>query len=133
MTFPLGDHYDYQSYFKIGWFFFFFRFFVDFTFDSIHKIKKRKKKKIGQHEAIRASRMISNAYVSNSPDDDECTANIGGCDQVCSNTNGSFSCSCHMGFFLDSNGKTCRGRLHFFPCIQYYHHRYKTTIVVRSF
>lgn len=131
MTFPLGDHYDYQSYFKIGWFFF-FRFFVDFTFDSIHKIKKRKKK-LDQHEAIRASRMISNAYISNSPDDDECTANIGGCDQVCSNTNGSFSCSCHMGFFLDSNGKTCRGRLHFFPCIQYYHHRYKTTIVVRSF
>ncbi|XP_058963809.2 fibrillin-1 [Pocillopora verrucosa] len=41
-------------------------------------------------------------------DDDECTANIGGCDQVCSNTNGSFSCSCHLGFFLDSNGKTCR-------------------------
>lgn len=45
MTFPLGDHYDYQSYFKIGWFFFSFAFFVDFTFDSIHKIKKRKKKK----------------------------------------------------------------------------------------
>ena len=44
--------------------FFFFRVFVDFTFDSIHKIKKRKKKKIGQHEAIRASRMISNAYIS---------------------------------------------------------------------
>ena len=64
MTFPLGDHYDYQSYFKIGWFFFSFAFFVDFTFDSIHKIKKCKKKKIGQHEAIRASRMISNAYIS---------------------------------------------------------------------
>ena len=26
MTFPLGDHYDYQSYFKIGWFFFLSRF-----------------------------------------------------------------------------------------------------------
>ena len=133
MTFPLGDHYDYQSYFKIGWFFFSFAFSWISHSTRSTRLKNAKKKKIGQHEAIRASRMISNAYVSNSPDDDECTANIGGCDQVCSNTNGSFSCSCHLGFFLDSNGKTCRGRLHFFPCIQYYHHRYKTTIVVRSF
>ena len=52
MTFPLGDHYDYQSYFKIGWFFFFFRVFVDFTFDSIHKIKKRKKKNLANMKPL---------------------------------------------------------------------------------
>ncbi|KAL9980814.1 hypothetical protein ACROYT_G009452 [Oculina patagonica] len=41
-------------------------------------------------------------------DRDECAEGSGGCDQVCLNTIGSFSCSCHPGYFLDIDGKTCR-------------------------
>ena len=56
---------------------------------------------------LSAARAINRLYSS---DDDECATVSGGCDHVCSNTNGSFTCSCHPGYFLDSDGKTCRGR-----------------------
>ena len=56
---------------------------------------------------VSASHAINHLY---STDDDECAAVSGRCDHVCSNTNGSFTCSCHPGYFLDSDGKTCRGR-----------------------
>ena len=52
--------------------------------------------------------VINHLYSS---DHDECAVGSSGCDHVCSNTNGSFSCSCHPGYFLDSDGKTCRGGL----------------------
>ena len=44
-------------------------------------------------------------------DINECDINSGGCDHVCTNTNGSHICSCRPGYFLDSDGKTCRGML----------------------
>ena len=56
---------------------------------------------------LSAAHAINRLY---STDDDECAAVNGGCDHVCFNTNGSFACSCHLGYFLDSDGKTCRGR-----------------------
>ena len=40
-------------------------------------------------------------------DINECTANTDGCDQVCTNTDGSFECSCNSGFTLSNDGKTC--------------------------
>ena len=40
-------------------------------------------------------------------DIDECSANTDGCGQVCTNTNGSFQCSCRSGFSLLDDGKTC--------------------------
>jgi len=40
-------------------------------------------------------------------DVDECLASSGGCDQQCSNSVGSFECSCTEGFTLDSNGRSC--------------------------
>jgi hypothetical protein len=48
---------------------------------------------------------ISCAYT----DIDECTADTDGCGQVCTNTDGSFTCSCNSGYTLDSNGRTCNG------------------------
>ena len=43
-------------------------------------------------------------------DIDECTANTDGCEQVCTNNDGSFECSCNSGFTLDSNERTCSGK-----------------------
>ncbi|XP_070174715.1 scavenger receptor cysteine-rich domain-containing protein DMBT1-like [Littorina saxatilis] len=42
-------------------------------------------------------------------DVDECMENTHSCDQVCTNTLGSFSCSCNSGYVLDSDGRTCNG------------------------
>ncbi len=42
-------------------------------------------------------------------DEDECSRMNGGCEQLCNNTRGSFSCSCHPGYILDSDSRTCVG------------------------
>ena len=41
-------------------------------------------------------------------DIDEC-AEIDACDQDCTNTVGSFICSCYNGYELDDNGRSCNG------------------------
>ena len=41
-------------------------------------------------------------------DINECNTDKGGCEQVCTNTVGSFMCSCHIGYTL-SYGKFCSG------------------------
>ena len=40
-------------------------------------------------------------------DINECTANTDGCAQVCNNTAGSYQCSCHSGYSLSSNERSC--------------------------
>ena len=40
-------------------------------------------------------------------DIDECAADTDGCNQICTNTEGSFECSCRSGFTLLDDGKTC--------------------------
>ena len=45
------------------------------------------------------------------PDVDECTINNGGCEQLCSNTIGSFICTCGSGYQLDENGINCNGEI----------------------
>ena len=42
-------------------------------------------------------------------DVDECATNNGGCDHYCTNTIGSFVCSCYPGYTLDVDGRTCLG------------------------
>ena len=42
-------------------------------------------------------------------DVDECEEGISGCTQECTNSDGSFVCSCNVGYLLESNGKTCTG------------------------
>ena len=44
-------------------------------------------------------------------DIDECAEN-GACDHNCTNTVGSFNCSCNSGYELDDNGRNCNGK----PC-----------------
>ena len=42
-------------------------------------------------------------------DIDECSENRDNCRQLCRNTPGSYSCSCHTGYRLTSDGVTCEG------------------------
>ena len=42
-------------------------------------------------------------------DINECETANGGCEQMCSNTIGSFACSCTVGYRLDENGLNCTG------------------------
>ena len=46
-------------------------------------------------------------------DINECETANGGCEQICSNTVGSFVCSCGVGYGLDGNGLNCHGE-----CVQ---------------
>ncbi|XP_078662291.1 sushi, von Willebrand factor type A, EGF and pentraxin domain-containing protein 1-like [Branchiostoma floridae x Branchiostoma belcheri] len=41
------------------------------------------------------------------PDVDECSSSNGGCEQICTNTDGSFHCSCHVGYSLSINSFSC--------------------------
>ena len=42
-------------------------------------------------------------------DEDECQTNNGGCNQTCANTEGSFECSCDIGYSLEANSLDCNG------------------------
>ena len=42
-------------------------------------------------------------------DIDECAENSDGCEQMCTDTDGSFECSCRDGFRLGSDGRSCDG------------------------
>jgi len=44
-------------------------------------------------------------------DVNECLVSNGGCQQRCSNSAGSYTCSCDTGFSLSSDSKTCVGTL----------------------
>ena len=48
-----------------------------------------------------------NAVFFLSIDLDECAVNKGGCDQVCTNTQGSYQCSCNPGY--TKSGHRCHG------------------------
>ena len=42
-------------------------------------------------------------------DVNECNENIDGCDHLCSNNIGSYTCLCRDGYRLASDGHTCNG------------------------
>ena len=43
-------------------------------------------------------------------DINECATNNGNCGQVCTNTVGSYTCSCNSGYSLNADARTCAGR-----------------------
>ena len=47
-------------------------------------------------------------------DVNECTKSSDGCEQICTNTVGSFECSCDSGFVLDDNHLSCNGKSLYF-------------------
>ena len=42
-------------------------------------------------------------------DVDECVESTDDCEHRCLNNDGSFSCTCHIGYRIDANGHTCNG------------------------
>ena len=62
----------------------------------------------------------NNAFIG--LDIDECALDTDTCQQVCINTNGSYTCSCMEGCSLDANGNTCSGNCCSFYCSYYYCH-----------
>ena len=47
------------------------------------------------------------------PEINECATLNGNCSQTCTNTNGSYYCSCNSGYILGGNNMTCNGELNF--------------------
>ncbi len=47
----------------------------------------------------------------NFQDINECSTNNGGCSNNCTNTIGSYFCSCPLGFQLQSDQRTCKSKL----------------------
>ena len=43
-------------------------------------------------------------------DVNECSSGGAGCAHLCTNTEGSYSCSCRIGFQLNSDQRTCSGK-----------------------
>jgi hypothetical protein len=43
-------------------------------------------------------------------DIDECSENLDGCAQICTNTYGSYSCACGSCYRLASDGYSCNGK-----------------------
>ena len=43
-------------------------------------------------------------------DINECDEGSHNCEHICTNTAGSFECSCNSGYRLDGNGRNCSGR-----------------------
>ena len=41
----------------------------------------------------------------------ECASGNGGCFQICTNTVGTYNCSCRVGYSLGLNNHTCEGKL----------------------
>ena len=48
-------------------------------------------------------------------DIDECSTNKGNCSQICTNTDGSYVCSCQSGYLLGADRKTCNGKSGYNP------------------
>ena len=46
-------------------------------------------------------------------DIDECELDNGKCDHNCTNTNGSYYCSCHPGYDLQDDQHNCTGKLRY--------------------
>ena len=57
------------------------------------------------HNMLSKTEMVINAI-----DVNECSESNGGCGQICMNTNGSFDCSCNLGYKLNSDRFSCDGK-----------------------
>lgn len=47
------------------------------------------------------------ASILASLDINECSEGTSSCSQICQDTDGSYSCSCYVGYLLDPDGTTC--------------------------
>ncbi|CAH3124980.1 unnamed protein product, partial [Porites lobata] len=54
--------------------------------------------------------LLSAATAWSQLDKDECALANGGCQHTCTNTYGSYKCSCYSGYQLKPDGLTCQGK-----------------------
>ena len=52
-------------------------------------------------------------------DIDECAMLPNPCDQICTNSEGSFVCSCNDGYVLDDDQTSCNGKLSMMRCVKH--------------
>ena len=57
--------------------------------------------------------MYVHAYVCFHSDINECSEGTSGCDHNCTNTDGSYYCTCMDGYELESDNHTCTGDDHY--------------------
>ena len=50
-----------------------------------------------------------NYIIYTKTDINECTTYNGACDHTCTNTEGSYTCSCNFGYQLENDGHNCTG------------------------
>ena len=55
--------------------------------------------------------IISSVFYFTLSDVNECSTENGGCEHTCTDTTGSFVCSCSNGYFLEGNGLNCTGKI----------------------
>ena len=60
-------------------------------------------------DQITLTQTYAHATTIHYTDVDECTAGQHTCSHICSNTEGSYNCSCPIGFQLDDDNRTCTG------------------------
>ena len=58
---------------------------------------------------LRCERKVLHHVVMLHSDIDECIEELDGCDQICTNTDGSYYCTCMDGYELESDNQTCTG------------------------
>ena len=76
---------------------------------TIHNVllKHTKSTNTGGKKTMLTSQPI---YIHCPEDIDECDEDISGCNQVCTNQDGSYVCSCYSGYRLDDNQHSCIGQ-----------------------
>lgn len=62
---------------------------------------------------------MNTIYLWYSIDIDECKYHLAGCNQICINTIGNYTCDCFKGFQLKANNRTCIGEWMWFIMSQY--------------
>ena len=55
------------------------------------------------------TRLCACSYPVAMLDINECADDKDGCSQICTNSEGSYECSCSDGYILDADGKNCLG------------------------
>ena len=78
------------------------------------------RKNIGMLILIASSLLRGPHPIAFPPDVNECNVANGGCSHHCTNTDGSYQCSCRAGYTLHSNGHRCTGMYIVCVCNSHY-------------
>ena len=72
--------------------------------------------------------LVYNTWTFHS-DIDECSEGTSGCDHNCTNTDGSYYCTCMDGYILESDNHTCTGNDYMYTYIWLIWHQFNCLIM----